>query len=201
VLLTVLDLLGIAVFAVSGSLAAVQARMDLFGVITLSVLTALGGGVVRDVLLGITPPTPIVRLDYLLTPVAVALAVFALHPVFHRLHRGVLVADAFGLGLFATAGATIALDTGAPPLTAIITGLITAVGGGVLRDVLADTVPTVLRGQLYAVPALLAALLVVSGHQLGLPPGPTTAVAAGVGTALRLAAMARRWEAPLPRRR
>jgi uncharacterized membrane protein YeiH len=201
VLLTILDLAGIAVFAVSGSLAAVRAEMDVFGILTLSVLTALGGGIVRDLILGITPPTSLTRPAQVVTPVLVALVVAAAHPAVHRLRRAVQLADAFGLGLFATTGATTALDAGAPATTAVLTGLITAVGGGVIRDVLADDVPAVLRRGIYAVPALTGALLVTTGHQLALPPAPTTIAAAAVTTALRLAAILRRWETPLRVRR
>jgi uncharacterized membrane protein YeiH len=173
--------------------------MDVVGVLTLSVLTALGGGIVRDLLLGSTPPAALTDPVTLLTPVAVGLVVSVVHPAVERLRRWVDVADAFGLGLFATTGATIALDTGAPAVTAVVTGLVTAVGGGVIRDVLADGVPHVLRHEVYyALPALAGAVLVVTGHELGLPAEPVTAGAAAVVTAVRLAAMLRRWRAPLP---
>jgi uncharacterized membrane protein YeiH len=200
VLLIVLDLAGIAVFAVSGSLAAVSARMDVFGVLTLAVLTGLGGGIVRDVLIGRTPPTSLREWPYLLTPVVVGIIVFAFHSAVTRLHRATQLADAFGLALFATAGAATALEAGTPAVTAVVVGLITAVGGGVLRDVLVGEVPQVLRREIYAIPALLGATLVVAGHRLGLPPGPTTVGAAALVAAARIVALLRGWDAPLPRR-
>jgi uncharacterized membrane protein YeiH len=200
VLLIVLDLAGIAVFAVSGALAAVAARMDVFGVVTVAALTGLGGGVVRDVLLGITPPTSLRQWPYLLVPVVVGIAVFAFHPLVSKLRRAVQWADAFGLALFATAGAGTALATGAPAVTAVVVGLITAIGGGVLRDLLVGEVPHVLRREIYAVPALVGAALVVVGHESGLPPGPTTLCAAGAVLVIRVVALLRGWDAPLPPR-
>jgi len=198
-LLTVLDLAGIAVFAASGALAGVAARLDLFGVVTVAVLTGLGGGVIRDVLIGVTPPTSLRRWPYLLAPVVVGLLVFAFHSWVTRLRRAIEWADAFGLALFATAGAGAALATGAPGITAVVVGLITAIGGGVIRDVLVGEVPQVLRREVYAVPALLGAAVVVAGHDLGLPPVPVAIGAAGLVLAVRIVAMLRGWNAPLPR--
>ncbi|MCO1655459.1 trimeric intracellular cation channel family protein [Pseudonocardia humida] len=197
-LLTVLDLAGIAVFAASGALAGVAARLDLFGVVTVAVLTGLGGGVIRDVLLGLTPPTSLRRWPYLLAPVVVGLLVFAFHTWVTRLRRAIEWADAFGLALFATAGSGAALAAGAPGVTAVVVGLITAIGGGVIRDVLVGEVPQVLRREVYAVPALLGAAVVVVGHDMGLPPVPVAIGAAGLVLAVRIVAMLRGWNAPLP---
>lgn len=200
-LLAVLDLAGIAVFAISGALAAVAARLDVFGVISLASLTALGGGVVRDLLLGITPPTSLQRWPYLLTPIVVGVIVFVVHPVVARLSRVIQWADAFGLALFATAGASTAVRAGAAPLAACVIGMLTAIGGGIIRDVLVGEVPYVLRREIYAVPALVGSGLVVAGHHLGLPETPTTIVAASLILVARLAALVRGWDAPRPRDR
>jgi uncharacterized membrane protein YeiH len=200
-MLTVLDLLGVAVFAASGALAAVHARLDVFGVTVLAGVTALGGGVVRDVLLGITPPTTLRQWPYLVVPLAVALLVFRWHPAVARLRRGVQLADALGLALFVTTGTTLALKAGAPAVTAGLVGVITGVGGGVLRDVLLNEIPTVLRRDIYAIAAVGGAAVVVAGDRLGLPPVPVALVAALLVAGVRVLALWRRWNAPVARAR
>ncbi|HVL83746.1 MAG TPA: trimeric intracellular cation channel family protein [Pseudonocardia sp.] len=198
-MLVVLDLLGVAVFAVSGALAAVQARLDVFGVVVLAAVTALGGGIIRDVLLGITPPTTLRQWPYLVVPAVVALAMFRWHPAVARLRRGVLLADAFGLALFATTGTAIALRTGAPAVTAVLVGMVTGIGGGVLRDVLLREIPIVLRREIYALAAASGAAVVAAGAALGLPPVPVTLGGAVLVAGLRVLALWRRWNAPVPR--
>jgi uncharacterized membrane protein YeiH len=197
--LLVLDLVGVAVFAASGALAAVHARLDVFGVIVLATLTALGGGIVRDVLLGITPPSTLRQWPYLLVPAAVALLVFRWHPAVARLRRGVQLADALGLALFVTTGTVTALATGAPAVTAALVGVITGVGGGVLRDVLLREIPTVLRREIYALAALSGAAVVVAGDAVGLPQLPVALVAALLVAGVRVLALWRHWNAPTPR--
>ncbi|WP_232662817.1 trimeric intracellular cation channel family protein [Pseudonocardia sp. TRM90224] len=196
-MLVVLDLIGVAVFAASGALAAVHARLDVFGVIVLAAVTALGGGVVRDVLIGVTPPSTLRQWPYLLVPAVVALLVFRWHPAVARLRRGVQLLDALGLALFATTGTVAALGTGAPAVTAALVGVITGVGGGMLRDVLLNEVPTVLRREIYALAAAGGAAVVVAGHRLGLPSGPVTLAAAALVATVRVLALWRHWNAPV----
>ncbi|WP_028936885.1 trimeric intracellular cation channel family protein [Pseudonocardia spinosispora] len=204
-LLLVLDLLGIAVFAVSGALAAIRARFDVFGVMVLAVITAIGGGVIRDVLLGITPPSSLRRWPYLLVPLLVGLAVFLLRRPSgaprSRAHarRLVLVADALGLALFVTTGTSTALATGAPAVTSALVGAITGIGGGVLRDILLREVPLVLHREIYAVPALLGAMLVALADRLSWPSTPIAIAAAILVAGLRLLAIWRQWDAPRAR--
>ena len=198
-MLVVLDLTGVAVFAVSGALAAVYARLDVFGVLVLACVTALGGGVVRDLLLGIDPPTTLRHWQYLVTPVVVALVVFRFHPAVARLRRGTQLADALGLALFVTTATSTGLATGAPGITSAIVGVITGVGGGVLRDVLLNEIPQVLRREIYAIAALVGATLVVIGTRLGITPVAVTLVAAAVVAGLRVVALWRGWNAPIPR--
>jgi uncharacterized membrane protein YeiH len=198
-MLVVLDLIGVAVFAVSGALAAVYARLDVFGVLVLACVTALGGGVVRDLLLGIDPPTTLRYWQYLVTPVVVALVVFRFHPAVARLRRGTQLADALGLALFVTTATSTGLATGAPGITSAIVGVITGVGGGVLRDVLLNEIPQVLRREIYAIAALVGATLVVIGTRLGITPVAVTLVAAAVVAGLRVVALWRGWNAPIPR--
>ncbi|MEN3297995.1 TRIC cation channel family protein [Pseudonocardia sp.] len=198
-MLVVLDLTGVAVFAVSGALAAVYARLDVFGVLVLACVTALGGGVVRDLLLGISPPTTLRQWPFLVTPVVVALVVFRFHPAVARLRRGTQLADALGLALFVTTATSTGLATGAPGITSAIVGVITGIGGGVLRDVLLNEIPQVLRREIYAIAALLGATLVVIGTRLGITPVAVTLVAAAVVAGLRIVALWRGWNAPIPR--
>lgn len=197
-MLLVLDLLGVAVFAASGALAAVHARLDVFGVVVLAAVTALGGGVVRDVLLGVTPPSTLRQWPYLVVPAVVALLVFRWHPAVARLRRGVQLLDAFGLALFVTTGTAVALETGAPAVTAALVGMITGVGGGVLRDMLLNEIPTVLRREIYALAAAAGAAVVVAGNALSLPQVPVALAAAVLVAGLRVLALWRRWNAPLP---
>ncbi|MEC3975201.1 trimeric intracellular cation channel family protein [Amycolatopsis sp. H20-H5] len=198
-LLTALEYLGLFAFAASGALAAVRARLDVFGVIVVGLTTALGGGVIRDVLLGIHPPTTLRNWPYLAVCAATALLVFVFHPQIARLRRAVLLADALGLGVFATAGTTIALDTGAPVYAACLIGMTTGIGGGAVRDLLLREIPLVLRKEIYAVAALAGAVLVGIGHVLRLPSGPVTVVAAAAVVAVRMVALWRRGNAPVAR--
>jgi len=200
-MLAVLDLIGVAVFAASGALAAVHARLDVFGVVVLAAVTALGGGIVRDLLLGVTPPSTLRQWPYLLVPAVVALLVFRWHPTVARLRRGVQLADALGLALFVTTGTTVALGTGAPAVTAGLVGIITGVGGGVLRDVLLNEIPTVLRRDIYAIAAAGGAVVVVAGDRLGLPPVPVALSAALLVAVVRVLALWRRWNAPVAQAR
>jgi uncharacterized membrane protein YeiH len=161
-LILVLNLAGTFVFGLSGGLAAVRAKLDLFGVVVLAAVVGLAGGITRDVLIG-TPPATFRDWRYLAAAAAAGVVCFFAGRVLERAERSVMVFDALGLGLFAVTGATKALQFGLGPLQAILLGAITGVGGGMLRDVLLRETPTVLREGLYAVPALLgAAVLVVA---------------------------------------
>lgn len=197
-MLFALDLVGTVAFAASGALAAVAARLDLFGVVVLGLTTALGGGIIRDVLLGIHPPSTLSTWPYLVASAATALAVFAFHSQFARLRRAMQLADAVGLGVFATTGTAIALEAGAPVYTACLVGMTSGIGGGALRDVLLREVPLVLRKEVYALAALLGAVLVGVGHLVGLPGWPVTLVAAAVVVAVRVLAVWRQWNVPRP---
>ena len=198
-LLIVLDLAGIAVFAASGALAAVRARLDTFGVVVLGMTTALGGGIIRDVLLGVHPPMTMRDWRYLLVPVVTSLLVFWLHHQFVRLRRGVLLADAVGLGLFTVSGTATALAHDVPTYTACLIGMTAGIGGGALRDVLLREIPMVLRKEIYALAALAGGVVVVIGAQLDLPEGPVAIVGAVLIVTIRVLALWRRWNAPVAR--
>lgn len=198
-LLLALDLVGIAAFAASGALAGVRARLDVFGVCVLGATTALGGGVLRDVLLGITPPTSVSDWRYLAAPIVVSLLVFRYHPGIARLRKAVLSLDASGMGLFATSGAATALTHGAGAVAACVIGMTTAIGGGALRDVLLREVPIVLRREIYALAALAGAVVLVAASAAGLRPGLAALAGAALASGLRGVALWRHWNAPLPR--
>jgi uncharacterized membrane protein YeiH len=196
--LETLDLVGIFVFAISGALVAVRKDLDLFGVLVLAGATGLGGGFLRDVLIGATPPAALDNWRYLLVPVAGGLVTFVYHPALGRMERTVNVFDAFGLSLFCVAGAIKALDYGLSPLPAALLGMVTGIGGGMLRDLLAARVPVVFRSELYATPALAGAAIAVVGIRQNLPTLAVAAVGAGVCLVWRLLALWRNWRAPTP---
>jgi uncharacterized membrane protein YeiH len=165
-LILVLNLAGTFVFGLSGGLAAVRAKLDLFGVVVLAAVVGLAGGITRDVLIG-TPPATFRDWRYLAATAAAGLVCFFAGRALERAERSVMIFDALGLGLFAVTGATKALQFGLGPVQAVLLGTITGVGGGMLRDVLLRQVPTVLREGLYAIPALLGATVLVVAQQAG----------------------------------
>ncbi len=194
-----LDLVGVFVFALSGALAAVRARLDLFGVVVVAAVTALGGGVLRDTLLGENPPYSFRHETYLITPVLAAVLVFGWHPQVARLRKPVLVLDAAGLGLFTVTGTQRSLQAGLGVVAACVVGVLAAIGGGVIRDVLLREIPVVLRREIYAVAALAGAALVCLGHAIHRLGGPWLIATAFVVFALRLLALLRHWSAPTAR--
>jgi uncharacterized membrane protein YeiH len=198
VLLVVLDMMGIFVFALSGGLVGVRKELDIFGVLVLSLATGLGGGFIRDVLIGAVPPAALADWRYLMVPVVAGLVVFGFHPALGRMERLVTVLDAFGLGLFCVTGALKALAFGLGPLPAALMGMLTGIGGGILRDMLTGRVPVVLRGELYATPALVGAGIAVAGSEAGVASAVIAGPAAAVCIGWRLLAMRRGWNAPRP---
>ncbi len=163
----VLDLGGVFVFALSGGLVAVSKRLDAVGVLVLAWVAGLGGGTVRDVLIGAVPPDGISDWRVMVAACVAGVSTFFLHPRLARISRLVRVLDAAGLSLFAVSGSFKALAWGMPPMVCVVVGVITAVGGGLIRDVIVGRIPEVLRRELYAVPALIGALIVVLAAQWG----------------------------------
>jgi uncharacterized membrane protein YeiH len=198
--LLVLDLIGTFVFALSGAVAGVRERLDLFGVFVLSFAAASAGGIMRDLLIGAVPPAAISDWRYLAVSLLAGLVVFFWYPISERvrgLHNQTLIFDAAGLALFAVAGTQKALGYRLNPLMAALLGVLTGVGGGMLRDVLVAQVPTVLRSELYAVAALTGAVVVVVGHVLNLPPTAMAIAGAVVCFGIRLVAIRRGWHLPV----
>jgi uncharacterized membrane protein YeiH len=198
-LLTVLDLVGLFVFALSGASAAVAKKLDVFGVVVLVLVAATGGGAMRDVLLGATPPLVLSDWRYLAVPAVASVITFYFHPQLTRLRRLVLLSDAAGLGLFVVAGTRKALDSGVAPLGACVVGMLTGIGGGLLRDVLLGEIPVVLRREIYAVAALLGAIVVVVAERVGVDSVVSAVTAAVLVCGLRLLSLVRKWSAPVPR--
>lgn len=200
VLLMVLDLGGTFVFAISGAVAAVKHRLDIFGIMVLAFAAGNAGGITRDVLIGATPPAAIADWKYLAVSVLAGLVGFFWYALLARLSNPVLWFDAIGLAFFAVAGAQKALVYGLNPVVAALLGMLTGVGGGMLRDVLVNEIPTVLRADLYALAALAGAAVVVAGHLLALPPVPTAIVGGVLCFALRYMAIEHGWHLPAAHR-
>lgn len=198
--LLTLDLLGVFVFGLSGGLAAVRKEFDVLGVFVLAAAAGLGGGILRDLLIGAVPPVGISDWRLLAAACAAGLITFFFHPRVSRIQRFVLVLDAMGLGLFAIAGTLKALQFGTTPLAAVIVGVLTGVGGGVIRDLLAGEVPHVLaRRELYAIPALVGAAAYAVAWSAELASTAVTWACALLIIAIRIAALSRNWQAPAPR--
>jgi len=183
-----LNLAGTFVFGISGGLAAVRARLDLFGVMVLAAVVGLAGGITRDLLIG-TPPATFRDWRYLAVVGGAGVVAFYGAPLLERVRRSVLLFDAFGLGLFCVTGATKALDFGVGPAQAILLGAITGIGGGILRDVLLREIPSVLRNELYAIPALLGAGILVLAQKLGSGSPVFPALGAAICVAVRVAGL------------
>ena len=164
ILLVVFDLAGIFVFATAGALVGVRKEYDVFGVLVLAGTTGLGGGFLRDVLIGAAPPAALADWRYLLVPVGAGLLTFAFHPAVGRMERTINVLDAFGLALFCVTGAIKASEYGLGPVPAALMGMVTGIGGGMIRDLLTGRPPEIFRSELYATPALAGALVAVVLH-------------------------------------
>src|SRR5437868_12471459 len=175
-LLRVFDLGGTFVFALSGATAGVKHRLDLFGVLVLSFAAGNSGGIARDVMIGATPPAAITDWRYIAVSMLAGLITFYWYRIISRLKSPVLVFDAAGLGLFAVSGAGKALAFHAGPVAATLLGMLTGIGGGMVRDVLVTEIPTVLRTELYAVAALIGAAVVVIGRMLRIFSGAAAGV-------------------------
>jgi uncharacterized membrane protein YeiH len=199
-LLLVLDLVGAFVFALSGAGVGLRRRLDLFGVLVLSFVAANFGGITRDLMIGAVPPAAISDWRYLAVSVLAGVVTFYWFPVIDRLRSAVLIFDAAGLGLFAVSGTQKALAFGLNPIMAALLGMLTGMGGGLVRDVLVAEVPIVLRSDLYAVAALAGAAVVVIGSLLHFPSTATTIVGAALCFGLRLMAIRRGWHLPVARR-
>lgn len=192
------DLMGVFFFALSGNLLAAQKDIDITGGLVLGLLAGLGGGIIRDVLLGVTPLS-LSQPVYLVPPLVAAAVVYLLGSFIHRVQTLIVAFDAAGLGLFCTFGTARALDHGMPVASALLLGVVTAVGGGLLRDVVANEIPAVFSGSnLYVIPAAAGAALTALAVGTG-TWGPVAATALSfLVFAFRMVAWRRQWRVPAP---
>jgi uncharacterized membrane protein YeiH len=175
----------------------VKHRLDLFGVLVLSFAAGNSGGIARDLMIGATPPSAFGDWRYVAVSVLAGLVTFCWYGVINRLRSPVLVFDAAGLGLFAVAGAGKALTFQAGPVAATLLGMLTGIGGGMVRDVLVREIPTVLRTEFYATAALAGAATVVAGSVMQLPPAVSGSAGAVLCFVLRMMAVRRGWQLPV----
>jgi uncharacterized membrane protein YeiH len=199
-LFVALDLTGTFAFALNGALTAIRvARLDVVGVITLGMITAMGGGIVRDVLIDSLPPATFSDWRYLVVAAGGSLVAFTFGRGLARLERPIVVLDAAGLSLFAVTGASKALEFGVGVGQAVILGAITGVGGGTIRDALTGRVPFVLRNELYAIPALVGATVVAITSRLGVYGVPAALAGALICFGIRMLGVHFQIDAPKPR--
>ena len=195
----VLELGGVFVGALSGGLAAVRKKFDIFGILVLAWATGLGGGILRDVLIGVTPPVGISDWRFIVVAFLAGVVMYLFNPRLERARRTILVLDAGSLALFAVAGTLKALELGIGGVAAVTAGVLTGVGGGVVRDLLTGEVPVVLhQRQLYAVPAVIGSAMTALMWAGGVLTVATAASAVGVVFALRVVALRFRLQAPGP---
>jgi uncharacterized membrane protein YeiH len=198
-LLIVLESIGIVAFAFVGAVDAVRARLDLFGTAVAAMITAIGGGVLRDILLGDHPPLGLRTWWYFVAGLATALFVFCCYPRVTRLTVPVQFADAIGLAMFSMTGALKSVQHGAPLCTAALIGMVNAIGGGMIREMLLGRIPLVMRKEIYALPALGGALLVACGHLLKVSAQVTTPVVIVLVVAVRMLALRLNWNLAVAR--
>jgi uncharacterized membrane protein YeiH len=194
-----LDVLGTFAFALNGAFTASRkVRLDIVGILALGIITAIGGGMVRDVVIGAVPPAAFTEWYYLAVAAGGALIAFFVSRPPRLLYRSMLVLDAVGLSLFCVVGALKAVEFGLDPAPAIALGAVTAVGGGTIRDVLIGTVPSVLTSDLYAIPALVGASVAVAAAGTSVDvPGAVAGAALCFG--IRLVGLRFRLNAPVAR--
>ncbi len=192
----VLDLSAVFAAGLSGALLASQKRFDLGGLAFLTLVAGLGGGLLRDVLLQAGLPVALASPRYLLVVIAAAGVGYFFERHVRRVLPALVVVDAAGLGLYAVIGCVRASQAGLSPLPTVLVGVLTAVGGGILRDVLADDAPVIFQREVYATAALLGSVVYVGMSRWGLGPETAGAVGFTSATGLRLVAVWRGWNMP-----
>ena len=196
-LLTYIYIIAITAEAMSGALAAGRRNMDMFGVAMIAFITALGGGTVRDMLLGHFPVGWTQHPPYIYLTISAGLFTMLVARFMHHLHKIFLVLDAMGLIAFTVIGCNVALQLEYSTPVVVMAGMITGIFGGILRDILCQRVPVVLRHELYASVSMLVALLYLLMHHLGIDPDITLLASFGFGLAVRLAAIRWSWSLPV----
>jgi uncharacterized membrane protein YeiH len=200
-LFVLVELLGTVAFAISGATAAAERRLDLFGAYAVAFLTACGGGIARDLCLGSLPPVGISDWRYLACSTLAATVTLWIGPLVERLKNPVAFFDSVGLGFFAVAGAHKAMSVGGNVEVAIVLGTVTAVGGGVMRDVLLNRVPVILEKEIYALAAVVAAVIQVVAEINGWFVGLAPWIGIGACLIIRFLAIRYAWALPVAGRR
>ena len=195
-LYTFIDLAGTFAFAISGAVAAKQKGLDVFGILVVAFTVACGGGIIRDVCIGAIPPAGLSDWRYLFVSVIAAVIAICLSPLMKLLNRPVIWFDAFGLSLFAVSGVDKTLGYGHNYEVAVLLGVLTAVGGGVIRDIFLNRIPVIFEKEIYAAAALLGAITVVAGHYWNLPADWVTPAGFLVCLIIRLLALKYHWKLP-----
>jgi uncharacterized membrane protein YeiH len=196
VVLPLADGLGLAAFAATGALAAGRKRMDITGFALLAVVTGVGGGTLRDLLLGVTPVGWVTNPVPVLICLVIAVVTFAAYRPLQALQKPLIWIDAIGLAVFAATGTLAAIGAGASPVIACAMGVITATFGGILRDVLSAEVPLILKREIYVTAALLGAAATAFAASVGLSGGAALAAGTALAFLLRAAAITRGWSLP-----
>lgn len=195
-LFSLLNLIGTLAFAISGAAAAYQKKLDLFGIVTLAYITACGGGIVRDLCIGAVPPAGLSDWRYLALSILASALVIGVNSLMQRLSHPVLLFDAVGLGFFAVFGAQKTLAYGHSIEAAIILGVVSAVGGGIMRDLLLNRTPIIMQKEIYASAALLAAVFQTVAHALGWSVHWSTWVGISLCFVLRFLSLRYHWNLP-----
>lgn len=198
-IINLFDVAGTLVFAMSGAVVGARRNMDLFGILVLAFVTAVAGGIMRDIVIGAVPPAAIRNWHAAALSMAAGLFTFFFPGINAKLRFPVLLFDAAGLGIFAVTGTQKALEFGISPIMAVVLGMVTGVGGGMVRDVLTAEIPIVLRADIYAVAALAGSAVVAGGHALDMPVVFTMPPGAALCFFLRMMAIYRGWHLPLAR--
>ena len=194
-----LELAGTFAFAISGAVAARERGLDLFGISALAFTVACGGGIIRDLCIGAIPPANLKNWQYLVVAIFATGLTVGLYPVVQRLKRPVLLFDSVGLSLFAVTGAQKALAYGHNGEVAVLLGITTAVGGGVLRDILLNRVPVILEKEIYASAALIGAVIAVLGDRFKWVSAEwVSIIALTTCFTLRILALRYHWNLPAP---
>ena len=197
--LVVLDLFGVFVFALSGGFDGAKYKLDILGIMVLSIATGVGGGIMRDVLLGVNPPAAFTDETYLLTCLSAGLVAFFFSSRVERHFEWVRIADAIGLGVFAAIGAAKAIDHGLGWVGVLMISAMTATGGGMIRDLLVREIPMILRADFYASAAIIGGGTMLLTHELGLSEALQISISASAAILARFAAM--KWGLSLPKAR
>jgi uncharacterized membrane protein YeiH len=195
-LLYTLDLIGTVAFAASGALAGVRRGMDLFGILVLAMVTAIGGGTLRDLLLGDLPPFCLRDETYLWLPIIAALLVFFTHRRLPRFAPVLLYLDAIGLGTFVVIGTGKAISLHTGPIGAVLMGVITATAGGVMRDILSNEIPLIMRREIYASACILGGIIMVMMQNMNAPDNLSLLISASAAILLRILAIRYNWSLP-----